>query len=427
LEQKATMVEALYRALNPTASLKKYCPTPGYQYKGTCTAFACAYAARTIIEARYQGWTDKTVISNAVFSPGFAYKVTEPDRPHCDGSLPSQVLGNMQKYGVPKKKDFPEECGAAYPNATAFNKAAAYKIAGYVKLFDSEANAKTKVQMVKKSLAEDNPVVIAMICPNSFDNAKWVWKPTESPHSTVEGRQHGRHALCVVGYDDNQAGGAFEILNSWGTGWGNQGFIWIKYTDFADFVYQGFEVLPSLTPKPIPEPIALQAMVDFVEMNGTPMNVSLQDGIYRFQNAYASGTRFRILLQNDKPCYVYAFGTDGSGAFFPIFPYTASGSASMTYTTNKVAIPSETKHIRLDKQQGKDLFCLIYSKYPLNIAEIKQNLAGEGAVFRQQLSHLLKDKLMKPENVVKTPHKIEFRAKSADKSVVILFAELQHR
>ena len=52
----------------------------------------------------------------------------------------------------------------------------------------------------------------------------------------------GAHALAVVGYDDNiwvdlnkngicEPGekGAFKLANSWGTDWGNNGFIWILY------------------------------------------------------------------------------------------------------------------------------------------------------------------------------------------------------
>ena len=36
----------------------------------------------------------------------------------------------------------------------------------------------------------------------------------------------GGHALCVIGYDDQAK--RFEIINSWGTGWGNNGFFTIS-------------------------------------------------------------------------------------------------------------------------------------------------------------------------------------------------------
>jgi len=35
------------------------------------------------------------------------------------------------------------------------------------------------------------------------------------------------HAICLVGWDD--AKGAWRLKNSWGTGWGESGLMWIKY------------------------------------------------------------------------------------------------------------------------------------------------------------------------------------------------------
>ena len=41
----------------------------------------------------------------------------------------------------------------------------------------------------------------------------------------------GLHGMCIIGYDDEKFGGAFEIVNSWDKHWANNGFIWIKYAD----------------------------------------------------------------------------------------------------------------------------------------------------------------------------------------------------
>ena len=40
-------------------------------------------------------------------------------------------------------------------------------------------------------------------------------------------RLEGGHAIVIVGWDDNKR--AWRIKNSWGTGWGEGGYAWIKY------------------------------------------------------------------------------------------------------------------------------------------------------------------------------------------------------
>jgi hypothetical protein len=52
--------------------------------------------------------------------------------------------------------------------------------------------------------------------------------------------------MCVVGYDDARYGGAFEVQNSWGTKWGNAGYIWIPYTVFTDFVFEAYGISENL-------------------------------------------------------------------------------------------------------------------------------------------------------------------------------------
>ena len=69
-------------------------------------------------------------------------------------------------------------------------------------------------------------------------------------------KEEGGHALCVIGYDDTKYGGSFRIVNSWGTDYGDRGFMWVKYNDFAEFVSEIYAVelnenIKDLTPAEI--------------------------------------------------------------------------------------------------------------------------------------------------------------------------------
>ncbi|MCF8435064.1 MAG: C1 family peptidase, partial [Crocinitomicaceae bacterium] len=243
-DKKAFLCEENYRNVGSSFSLKEYTPTPGHQGNyGTCAAWATTYCARTILESIANEETDKILITGNAFSPGFIYRLAS-NNPQCSGSISTDCAQRMKDYGVPKMAEFSIDCPIDLPK-NIYHLAQEHKIKAYVKLFDNtmynEVNDKEKIQFVKKSISEKYPVVISMICPNSFMDKKMygndLWLPTEDLNSQIN-HQHGRHALCVVGYDDEKYGGAFEIQNSWGTDWGNEGYVWIKYSDFAKFTYQ---------------------------------------------------------------------------------------------------------------------------------------------------------------------------------------------
>jgi hypothetical protein len=422
---KATLTRSLYGSSLPgSASLKKYTPSPLSQGAyGTCVGWSTAFCAFTIVEAKSNGWTDQTTIDANTFSPGFVYsQIKSSSDVGCKyGSSISDALTLMKTKGVPKKKDMDMSCPSSIP-MDVFNKAGSYKIKDFAKLFDAYTPAGSKNQAVKKSLSEGKPVVIGMKCPSSFNKAKGYWIPTEDAS-----QNYGGHAMCVIGYDDNKYGGAFEIQNSWGNWWGNSGYIWIKYSDFQEWVKYAYEMIYFEKKKNVTVDYNdLAGAIRFVQSSGNEMNAVFSGSHYKMGNAYRSGTKFRIYLSNNEPAFVYAFGTDATQKVFPVFPHEPNISPALNYKKNDVAIPDEDHYIEMDNTVGTDYLCVLYSLDPLDIENIHRKIENGYGSFYSKIKNALGGKMVDNQNIKFEYNKVSFSAKSKGKTVVALLVETKH-
>lgn len=421
--KKATLTRSLYGSSLPgTASLKKWAPTPQSQGSyGTCVGWSTAFCAFTITESKNNNWTDKAVIDANTFSPGFLYnQVKMSSDVGCTyGTSITDALDVLKTKGVPKFTDMNISCPSSIP-LDVFNKAQNYKIKDYAKLFDVYDIESIKIQAVKKSLSESKPVVIGMKCPTSFNNAKGYWVPTEDASGN-----YGGHAMCVIGYDDNKYGGAFEIQNSWGSWWGNDGYIWIKYDDFQKWVKYAYEMI-DIPKKANVNATDLAGAIKFVESNGNVMLAGYTGTHYKMKNAYRSGTKFRILISNNEPAFVYAFGTDATGKVFPLFPHDPSISPALNYKKNDVALPDEDHYIEMDNTIGTDYLCVLYSLDPLNIDKIHQDIESGNGSFIVRIKNALDNKLVENQFVKFNQSTPSFSAKSQGKTVVAVLVETEH-
>lgn len=245
-------------------SLKAHTPYAKNQGNyGTCTSWAVAYGTMTTAYAYRVGFTNRNLITGLAFDPYFVYNQVKAD-PSC-GSGSGVEYSLLLLMDVGAKKFYMPVIGCGTPiteemksDAANYRIADAYILYNTTDIMTSEksetklneyftSKPKPDIGAVKAALSIGSPVVFASYIPASFQTAAGSsWQPTAdekaNPGKSVmdNSGMHQLHAMTIIGYDDNKNGGSFEILNSWGEAWGNNGFTWVKYEDWAMFTYQAF-------------------------------------------------------------------------------------------------------------------------------------------------------------------------------------------
>ena len=259
-----------------------------------------------------------------------------------------------------------------------------------------------------------------MYTPKSFESAKEFWQPREKFSPSFAG-----HALCVVGYDDSKFGGAFEVMNSWGSEWGNDGFMWIRYETFAEFVPYAFELFHINGDNP--DAVDMAGKITIELNSGGQMNVQMTDnpGYYKVSDSYASGTLFQIAIESVESGFLYVFGSDLSKEIFPLFP-SGNMSAALPYKESHVVLPAETQYIEIDNNPGTDFLCIVYSKEDLWLDDIKRQLEAVDGEFIDRVKTVFSDQLVDVGNVSYRPNSVEFFGKSKGKTVIAVILEIGH-
>ena len=228
-------------------------PTPGNQgAQHSCVGWATAYALKSYQEKVEINWELNR--QEHLFSPAFVYNQIKVG--DCsEGSLISDALNLFKNTGAATWDKMPyndTECGTP-PSSAALQQAASFKIRNWGTLRGIEA--------IKAELANHRPVVIGIPVYDSFQQLRGA----NSVYNTLSGANQGGHAVTIVGYDDNRYGGAFKVINSWGTGWGDNGYFWLTYDLHAregviQQAYAAEDAENSVNPQPVdptPPPVNL--------------------------------------------------------------------------------------------------------------------------------------------------------------------------
>ena len=453
---KAKLTSESYGNMPSSASLEKYCPTPGDQGAyGTCVAFATAYHLRTILHNKLTSEAtgdDITKINrnSSIFSPTYVYEQIKDksDRDCQDGSNPVDAFDLLKKSGAALLSVQPYACGTSVKQE-AITQASKFRIVDYQILYmPGEEDQKLIINSTKKAISEGYPCMLGFIVAESFYGVKGdVWREQSTDKGPTG--QHGRHAMCVVGYDDNKYGGAFRVMNSWGTAWADKGFVWIPYKDFAKYAIIGIQAYGPSNPKPDPVkpdiiPTQLKGSIRFELNTGEAMissrvltrNLEIADNdeafkeelvAYKMEQAYTSGTRFRFNITTNTEAYIYAFATDLSGKVNKLLPF-ADNMSPHVGGNSTVAFPSENKVIKMDENPGTDYLLILYSQEKLDAADLLRKMNEMKGGLTRKIKSALGDKLTLPSDITYHLKSIGFDVKQGHKGTVVpVMVELTHR
>lgn len=265
-----------YYSLPASYDLTEYLPPIGDQGDyGTCVAWAVGYNTRTYSRAQAMKITN---LSNPheQFSPKYLFlaidNVYKPNK--CDGTYFESALDALMYEGCATMATVPyKDLGDCYQGNEkhAQEEAANYKIIRYRTI----SNKNLTKELVKDYLAKNKMVMFGANVGEAF--MRWRGDGVFKNDSW----SLGGHAMVVCGYDDHKgSNGAFRIANSWGTGWGDNGYIWIDQDYFVN-AFAKYAFVMDTDDKPVvidpdkPDPVEdvttgfdLAALnLDFVDYN----------------------------------------------------------------------------------------------------------------------------------------------------------------
>jgi Papain family cysteine protease/Bacterial Ig domain/Domain of unknown function (DUF4214)/CARDB len=204
-------------------------PIPGDQgQQNSCVGWATAYALKSYQEKVEIGWSLNT--SSHLFSPAFIYNQINIGQDQ--GSYIYKALDLAVNKGISTLSTMPynQTDYTTQPSSTALSQALQYKAVSWSKVNDTS--------QIKAALANRKPVVCGIML---YESIMWL-SGSNSVYNTTSGKELGGHAVTIVGYDDNKYNGAFKIINSWSTNWGDNGYFWLPYS-FAQSIMSEAYVL----------------------------------------------------------------------------------------------------------------------------------------------------------------------------------------
>lgn len=146
------------------------------------------------------------------------------------GAYLRTAMQAVSMFGVPPERYMPYNVSQfeEEPSAFLYSFADDYRTLNYTRLDRPDQTPEVLLDRVKRMLVGGYCSVFGFSVYSSLGNA------ADIPLPTAADSLQGGHAVMAVGYDDNHivpgsSRGSLIIRNSWGTGWGDNGYGYLPY------------------------------------------------------------------------------------------------------------------------------------------------------------------------------------------------------
>lgn len=237
--EKAGVADPIAPTLPQQVDLRQWCsPIEDQGSLGSCTA----NAGIALVEYFQRRAFGKHIDASRLF----LYKVTRNllGWTGDTGAFLRDTMKALVLFGVPPEKNWPYKI-ADYekePSAFCYAFAQNYQAIEYYRLDPQGSTPDDVLNRLWANLAAGLPAMFGFTVYSSISQSS---SDGCIPFPVATENIEGGHAVCAVGYDDNKVitnandgsftTGAFLIRNSWGTGWGEDGYGWLPY----DYVRYG--------------------------------------------------------------------------------------------------------------------------------------------------------------------------------------------
>jgi len=203
------------------------------------------------VAGAYEYWIRRIGDRNHDISRLFVYynaRWRAGDQDEDAGSYIQLAMETLGDFGACSEETWPFETKLLKkrPGRQAYEEGASFRVT-------RRQQMPLELDLWRQALAQGIPIVFGCILFESFDqcNQQGGVVPMPSPEE-VQRENHGGHAMCCVGYSDEDQ--VFIVRNSWGRAWGEDGYCYMPYNYLMSPKFNGQDCWVFIPDEELPLP-----------------------------------------------------------------------------------------------------------------------------------------------------------------------------